>query len=225
MKNYLLVIGLALLLVGNVKAQVDQETFQQVEQAAKQGNADAQCLLGVYYYNGIVVSQDYAQAVYWYRKAAEQGDAIAQYCLGECYYVGNGVSQDYTQAVYWYRPPIRGMLWRNIVWEFVTMLAKELLKTIYKLLLGIVKPPNREMLRRNISWVIVTITAMVYPKIQSRQFIGIVKLPSREMLMQKGHYPDWDNSRELVAIAKLLDLFNRCRAIIPFGISSSESAC
>ena len=43
--------------------------------------------------------------------------------------------------------------------------------------------------------------------------------------MQKGYYPDWDTSRELVAIAKLLDLFNRCRAIIPFGISSSESAC
>ena len=47
------------------------------------------------------MSQDYSQAVYWFRKAAEQGDAKAEEFLGECYYEGKGVTQDYSQAAYW----------------------------------------------------------------------------------------------------------------------------
>ncbi len=38
---------------------------------AKQGNAKAQNNLGVMYYNGQGVPQDYAEAVKWWRKAAE----------------------------------------------------------------------------------------------------------------------------------------------------------
>ncbi len=63
----------------------------------------AQHNLGVYYEHGWGVKQDYAQAVYWYRKAAEQGLADAMNNLGVCYYNGKGVRQDYAQAVYWYR--------------------------------------------------------------------------------------------------------------------------
>ena len=40
---------------------------------AEQGIADAQYNLGVMYYNGWGVPQDYSAAVSWYRKAAEQG--------------------------------------------------------------------------------------------------------------------------------------------------------
>ena len=49
------------------------------------------------------VTQDYAEAVRWYRKAAEQGFANAQYLLGVCYTKGEGVTQDYAEAVRWYR--------------------------------------------------------------------------------------------------------------------------
>ena len=49
------------------------------------------------------VSQDYSEAVKWYRKAAEQGDAGAQNDLGVCYDNGQGVNKDYTEAVKWYR--------------------------------------------------------------------------------------------------------------------------
>jgi len=62
----------------------------------------AQYNLGVCYYHGYGVTQDYKQAVYWYTKAANQGYAMAQYNLGVCYDNGFGVTQDYKQAVCWY---------------------------------------------------------------------------------------------------------------------------
>ncbi|OLP04663.1 tetratricopeptide repeat protein, partial [Rhodoferax antarcticus] len=59
----------------------------------KQGLADAQSNLGVMYENGQGVSQDYKEAVKWYRLAAEQGNANAQSNLGVMYFNGQGVSQ------------------------------------------------------------------------------------------------------------------------------------
>ncbi len=77
--------------------------FKETFQVAKQGNAQAQFNLGVMYYDGQGVRQDYAQAVQWYRKAAEQGYANAEYNLGWMYEEGKGVRQNYTQAEQWYR--------------------------------------------------------------------------------------------------------------------------
>ena len=71
--------------------------------AAEQGNAVAQCNLGVSYCNGQGVEQNYEEAVLWYRKAAEQGHARAQLLLGYCYEYGQGVEQNYQEAVKWYR--------------------------------------------------------------------------------------------------------------------------
>lgn len=53
---------------------------------AEQGYAEAQYWLGLCYYLGDGVTQDYNQAVAWYRKAAEQGYANAQESLSVCYY-------------------------------------------------------------------------------------------------------------------------------------------
>ena len=59
--------------------------------------------LGLMYASGQGVSQDYAQALSWYRKAAEQGYAPAQANLGVMYANGRGVAQDYAQALSWFR--------------------------------------------------------------------------------------------------------------------------
>merc|ERR1712070_375363 len=72
------------------------------EKSAKQGNPGAQFNLGVMYYEGKGVSQDYSAARKWYVKAAEQGNALAQYNLGFMYSEGKGVTQDYTKAQEWY---------------------------------------------------------------------------------------------------------------------------
>ena len=68
------------------------------QKAAEQGDASAQFNLGVMYYDGQGVKQDYFKAVEWYQKAAEQGDASAQFNLGFMYDEGRGVKQDYSKA-------------------------------------------------------------------------------------------------------------------------------
>ena len=70
--------------------------------AAGQGDAGAQRMLGVMYYNGQGVLQNYRQAKKWHLMAAEQGDAAAQSALGVMYYNGQGVPQDYVQAHMWF---------------------------------------------------------------------------------------------------------------------------
>ncbi len=57
---------------------------------ADRGVPQAQYNLGLMYYHGKAVPQDYAEAVTWFRKAAEQGDADAQYNLGFMYENGPG---------------------------------------------------------------------------------------------------------------------------------------
>jgi len=69
---------------------------------AKQGDADAQYILGVMYDKGQGVTQDYKAAVKWYRLAAEQGDASAQFNLGIMYANSQGVIQDYSRAHMWW---------------------------------------------------------------------------------------------------------------------------
>ena len=49
------------------------------------------------------MTQDYEQALTWYRKAAEQGLAAAQFVLGVAHENGRGVPKDGQQAMFWYR--------------------------------------------------------------------------------------------------------------------------
>ena len=74
-----------------------------VRLAAENGDASAQYTLGVMYYNGNGVPQDYQEAAKWYLLAAEQGDADAQSFLGVIYYNGKGIPQDYQEAMKWHR--------------------------------------------------------------------------------------------------------------------------
>ena len=72
--------------------------------AADQGNADAQNILGNYWYSkGLYVAKDMVEAAKWWRMAADQGVAQAQYNLGNCYHNGSGVAINQVEAVKWYR--------------------------------------------------------------------------------------------------------------------------
>ena len=81
----------------------NDEALLWFRKAAEQGDAIAQFNLGLLYYYGDGVPQDYVKAASWYRKAAEQGYAGAQAGLAALYYKGEGVSQDYTATAFWFR--------------------------------------------------------------------------------------------------------------------------
>ena len=81
---------------------VTPEDFKEICQAAEQGNAKYQLLLGGLYCCGRGVAKDDAEAVKWFRKAAEQGYAMAQSNLGVMYVNGEGVPQDNVVACMWW---------------------------------------------------------------------------------------------------------------------------
>lgn len=70
---------------------------------AEAGDAHAQFLLGLIYYRGRAVAQDYNEAATWFGRAADQGNATAQFYLGVMYTEGKGVPKDSSEATKWYR--------------------------------------------------------------------------------------------------------------------------
>ena len=76
--------------------------FDYWKECAEEGNTQAQYNLGLMYYNGEEATQDYSEALKWFRKAAEYGPAKAQFMLGVMYENGLGVDKNDTAALSWY---------------------------------------------------------------------------------------------------------------------------
>lgn len=74
-----------------------------LNQAVKQGNAEAQFRLGMLYANGEGVELDHARAAELIQAAAKQKHAQAQTTLGWLYANGYGVEQDDARARTWYQ--------------------------------------------------------------------------------------------------------------------------
>jgi TPR repeat protein len=105
MENYMkrFIIGLLTIFLFFQTANASAESFDQTLNLARQGNAAAQCNLGVMYANGEGVPKNYTEAAKWYRLSAGQGNAAAQFNLGLMYSKGEGVQKDDAEAVKWYR--------------------------------------------------------------------------------------------------------------------------
>lgn len=80
----------------------DTDDLTQIFRRATQGDPEAQCHIGICYYEGKGIEQDVQKAVEWYRKAAEQGYAEAQNRLGVRYDRGEGVEENSKIANEWY---------------------------------------------------------------------------------------------------------------------------
>ena len=85
------------------QSEMLRKQFLNDKAKAEQGSADAQNNLGGFYYKGLGVEKNYAEAVKWFRKSAEQGDANGQHNLGCCFARGDGVPQNWVEAVKWFR--------------------------------------------------------------------------------------------------------------------------
>jgi len=72
-------------------------------QAASDGYADAQFLMGALHQQGIGVAADVPEAVNWYLLAAGQGHRVAQFNLGYAYETGEGIKKSLDRAIHWYR--------------------------------------------------------------------------------------------------------------------------
>ena len=80
----------------------EEESFEKIKMRAEDGNAPAQFKLGIMYFKGQEVTQNYREALKWFQRAAEQKLPEAQYNTGLMYYEGKGVSQNFTEALKWF---------------------------------------------------------------------------------------------------------------------------
>jgi TPR repeat protein len=81
-----------------------ERAFELYTLAAQQGDAHAQCCVGICYAYGRGVNQDEEQAVHWYSEAAKQGSAQAQCNLGYSYEIGRRpLEKSMREANRWYR--------------------------------------------------------------------------------------------------------------------------
>ncbi len=70
---------------------------------AREGNAEAQHIVGEIYEKGLGTEPNFEEAASWYRKAAEQGFSRSMVNLAYFYEQGFGVEQDMAAALNWYR--------------------------------------------------------------------------------------------------------------------------
>jgi TPR repeat protein len=83
-------------------------------QAAEQGDARAQCNLGILYGNGVddngyAIEANRPEAIKWLLAAAEQGLPRAQIKLAEVYSDGPDISGSYASACGWFLLAARGL--------------------------------------------------------------------------------------------------------------------
>jgi TPR repeat protein len=72
------------------------------QEAAEQGEPEAQLQLGLLYEQGTGVERDPEEALRWFTLAAEQGNAAAQANLGDLFEFGDGIKSN-KAAAYYYR--------------------------------------------------------------------------------------------------------------------------
>ncbi|MGI9383949.1 MAG: tetratricopeptide repeat protein [Methyloligellaceae bacterium] len=95
-------IIIALALAVGVAPLAWADTTTAIRTQAEQGDAKAQYTLGTMYRDGRGVTQDYDEALRWWRKSAELGLVDAQYALGNIYAGGAGIARNNVQAYMWY---------------------------------------------------------------------------------------------------------------------------
>ena len=79
------------------------EAMEELQPAARSGNADAEELIGVMYAMGLGVERDDRRAFEWYLRAAMKGHAGAQSGIGWYYETGRGLpAPDLVRAYTWY---------------------------------------------------------------------------------------------------------------------------
>lgn len=70
-----------------------------LRKAAKQNNSEAEYMLGMAYYEGLGVSQNWGEAINWLSKASELGFPNAMFQLGFIYHYGIGITPNIMKAL------------------------------------------------------------------------------------------------------------------------------
>lgn len=77
-----------------------RDIFTKTKMLAEWGKTTSQYELGLMYYKGQGVEQNYKEAFKWFTVSAQKGLSDAQFYLGLMYYDGKAVARNYSNALY-----------------------------------------------------------------------------------------------------------------------------
>ena len=77
-----------------------RDILHETKTLAEWGKTTSQYELGLMYYKGQGVEQNYKEAFKWFRVSAQKGLPDAQFYLGLMYYEGKAVARNYSNAFY-----------------------------------------------------------------------------------------------------------------------------
>lgn len=77
---------------------VNAQTFNDYIEAAEQGDANAQAILGAMYLDGNGVKRDYTESIKWFGLSADQDNPIGLWGMGIIYFRGYGMPQNQERA-------------------------------------------------------------------------------------------------------------------------------
>ena len=77
-----------------------RDIVHETKTLAEWGKTTSQYELGLMYYKGQGLEQNYKEAFKWFRVSAQKGLPDAQYYLGLMYYEGKAVARNYSNALY-----------------------------------------------------------------------------------------------------------------------------
>lgn len=87
---------------GDNSQKDSHKAFSLFQEAARMGDAEAQCCMGCCYRNGYGTVVDYQKARLWYDKSSNNGCIRAMRHIARTYEEGLGVPQSYEKAAEWY---------------------------------------------------------------------------------------------------------------------------
>lgn len=117
--NGLIILGAALMLAPlsaeaivskaslSVAPKAKKDSVAIMKEKADKGDAVAQNQMGVWYYVGKKVKQDYKVALDWWAKSAKQNNPDAIGNMAMCYQLGNGIKKDSVMAMTLYKSAIK----------------------------------------------------------------------------------------------------------------------
>ncbi|QCE32621.1 hypothetical protein FAI41_02965 [Acetobacteraceae bacterium] len=82
----------------NPQKQTQKNNLLSLKKAAHSQNPQAECALGLRYFEGRGVSKDPQKAFQWLQEAEKHGSIAASFNLGVIFYQGNGIGQNFEMA-------------------------------------------------------------------------------------------------------------------------------
>lgn len=93
--------------VENNRLNEIQDSLKNILAMAKDGNAEAQNEVGMWYYTGTHTERNYERALQWFARSAQQGNVEAIGNMAMCYQYGHGIARDSVTATKLYQKSIQ----------------------------------------------------------------------------------------------------------------------